>query len=199
MNLTGALFAGWLWRRLPAEWTGRNKCRGGTSPVRRVDRRRVLSAINAETTRPRTLTSCPARWPTSWTVSHVAALVPQPSGSGGAPDRAWTRINTGPMPRSRHFLSRDLVMGGPELTWWGPNPIQWLRAALLRGSGLCTQGSCTFWARWRCLRERHLNCPRDTSGLFSVRLRVAAQASCLHTVVRGTPNPGYRQWPPGPP
>ena len=36
-------------------------------------------------------------------------------------------------------------------------------------------------------------------GLFSVRLRVAAQASCLHTVVRGTPNPGYRQWPPGPP
>jgi hypothetical protein len=36
-------------------------------------------------------------------------------------------------------------------------------------------------------------------GLFSVRLRVAAQASCLHTVVRGTPNLGYRQWPLGPP
>jgi hypothetical protein len=36
-------------------------------------------------------------------------------------------------------------------------------------------------------------------GLFSARLRVAAQASCLHTVVRGTPNPRYRQWPPGPP
>jgi hypothetical protein len=35
--------------------------------------------------------------------------------------------------------------------------------------------------------------------LFSVRLRVAAQASCLHTAVRGTPNPGYRQWPLGPP
>jgi hypothetical protein len=30
-------------------------------------------------------------------------------------------------------------------------------------------------------------------GLFSVRLRVAAQASCHHTVARGTPNPGYRQ------
>jgi hypothetical protein len=29
-------------------------------------------------------------------------------------------------------------------------------------------------------------------GLFSVRLRVAAQASCLYSVVRGTPNPGYR-------
>jgi hypothetical protein len=30
-------------------------------------------------------------------------------------------------------------------------------------------------------------------GLFSARLRVAAQASSLHTVARGTPNPGYRQ------
>jgi hypothetical protein len=28
-------------------------------------------------------------------------------------------------------------------------------------------------------------------GLFSARLRVAVQASCLYTVVRGTPNPGY--------
>jgi hypothetical protein len=28
--------------------------------------------------------------------------------------------------------------------------------------------------------------------LFSAWLRVAAQTSCLHTVVRGTPNPGYR-------
>jgi hypothetical protein len=31
--------------------------------------------------------------------------------------------------------------------------------------------------------------------LFSARLRVAAQASCLHTVARGTPNARYRQWP----
>jgi hypothetical protein len=30
-------------------------------------------------------------------------------------------------------------------------------------------------------------------GLFSARLRIAAQASCLHNVVRGTPNLGYRQ------
>jgi hypothetical protein len=35
-------------------------------------------------------------------------------------------------------------------------------------------------------------------GLFSVRLRVAAQASCLHIIVRDTPDPGSRQWPPGP-
>jgi hypothetical protein len=31
-------------------------------------------------------------------------------------------------------------------------------------------------------------------GLFSAWLRVAAQASCLYTIVRGTPNPGYRQY-----
>jgi hypothetical protein len=30
-------------------------------------------------------------------------------------------------------------------------------------------------------------------GLFSARFRVAVQASCLYTVVRDTPNPGYRQ------
>jgi hypothetical protein len=29
--------------------------------------------------------------------------------------------------------------------------------------------------------------------LFSARLRVAAQTSCLHTVARGCPNLGYRQ------
>jgi hypothetical protein len=30
--------------------------------------------------------------------------------------RDWTGINTGPMPRSRHFLSRVLVTGGSKLT-----------------------------------------------------------------------------------
>jgi hypothetical protein len=38
-----------------------------------------------------------------------------------------------------------------------------------------------------------LTAPEIPLGLFSARLRVAAQASCLHTVVRVTPNPGYRQ------
>jgi hypothetical protein len=33
--------------------------------------------------------------------------------------------------------------------------------------------------------------------LFSARLRVTAQASCLYTIVRGTPNPGYRHIPMG--
>jgi hypothetical protein len=55
MDWTGVPSVGWLWHRLPVEWTGRNKCRGGTSPVRRVDRRRVLFVINTEAARPRTL------------------------------------------------------------------------------------------------------------------------------------------------
>jgi hypothetical protein len=36
-------------------------------------------------------------------------------------------------------------------------------------------------------------------ALFTACLEIATWAPCLHTVVRGTPVPGYRQWPPGPP
>jgi hypothetical protein len=35
--------------------------------------------------------------------------------------------------------------------------------------------------------------------LFTMRLEIATRAPHLHTVVRGTPILGYRQWPPGPP
>jgi hypothetical protein len=35
--------------------------------------------------------------------------------------------------------------------------------------------------------------------LFTTRLETATWALCLHTGVRGTPDLGYRQWPPGPP
>jgi hypothetical protein len=43
--------------RLPVEWTGLIKCRGDTSPANGIDRRRALSAINAEAAWPRGLTS----------------------------------------------------------------------------------------------------------------------------------------------
>jgi hypothetical protein len=39
--------------RLPLEWTDLIKCRGGTSPASGMDRRRALSALNAEAARPR--------------------------------------------------------------------------------------------------------------------------------------------------
>jgi hypothetical protein len=72
LDWIGAPSAGWPWRRLPVEWTGHIKCCEGTSPVSRVDRRRVLSAINAETARPRGLTSGSTRWLMSRATSHVA-------------------------------------------------------------------------------------------------------------------------------
>jgi hypothetical protein len=59
--------------RLPVEWTGLNKCRGGTLPASGMDRRRALSAINAEVVQPRGLTSGPAHWLTSRAVGHAAA------------------------------------------------------------------------------------------------------------------------------
>jgi hypothetical protein len=39
---------GWTGRHLPAEWTCLNKCSGSTPPASGMDRRRALSAINAE-------------------------------------------------------------------------------------------------------------------------------------------------------
>jgi hypothetical protein len=35
--------------------------------------------------------------------------------------------------------------------------------------------------------------------LFTTRLEIAVRAPRLHTIARGTPISGYRQWPPGPP
>jgi hypothetical protein len=59
--------------RLPVEWTELIKCRGDTSPASGMDRRRALSAMNAEAARPRGLTSGFVRWLTSRAVGHVAA------------------------------------------------------------------------------------------------------------------------------
>jgi hypothetical protein len=63
--------------RLPVEWTGLIKCRGGTSPTSGMDRRRVLFAINAEVARPRGLTSGSA--PLAYVTSS------RPRGSIGSP------------------------------------------------------------------------------------------------------------------
>jgi hypothetical protein len=59
--------------RLPVEWTWLIKCRDDTSPVSGMDRRRALSAINAEDARPRSLMSGSACWLTSLAVGHAAA------------------------------------------------------------------------------------------------------------------------------
>jgi hypothetical protein len=45
---TGTPPAEWTDHRLSVEWTGLIKCGGGTPPASGLDRRRVLSSINAE-------------------------------------------------------------------------------------------------------------------------------------------------------
>jgi hypothetical protein len=93
-------------------------------------------------------------------------------------------------------------VGGPDLTQRGPNLIQGVRNAYpgvldrTRGSGLCVQGT---------IASSRGSGPDDgiseyttsfvlvtSSGLFSVLLEIATHAPCLHTVVRGTPDSGYR-------
>jgi hypothetical protein len=101
-------------------------------------------------------------------------------------------------------------MGGPDHTWRDPNPIQGTQHAYLgvpdriRGFELCVQRSgASSW------RSGPTNCvlgyiifsghvvPLEPSTwwswvLFTVRLEIAARAPCLHTIVRGTPDSGYR-------
>jgi hypothetical protein len=45
---TGTPPAEWTGRRLPAEWIGLNKYRGGTPPASGMHKRRALPSINAE-------------------------------------------------------------------------------------------------------------------------------------------------------
>jgi hypothetical protein len=76
---------------------------------------------------------------------------------------------------------------------------------------MCIQGFGTFpwWSRPTVatleyiVSSGHVAAPRPPTWrgrvLFTARLEIAARAPCLHTVVRGTPDSGYRLWPPGPP
>jgi hypothetical protein len=47
---TGTPPAEWTGHRLPAEWTGLIKCRGGTPPASGMDRQRASPSINVEAT-----------------------------------------------------------------------------------------------------------------------------------------------------
>jgi hypothetical protein len=61
------------------------------------------------------------------------------------------------------------------------------------GLGRAHRGPAPFGFNGVVSENATLTAQEILLGMFSVRLRVAAQAPCLHTVVRGTPNPGYRQ------
>jgi hypothetical protein len=102
-------------------------------------------------------------------------------------------------------------MGGLDLIRRDPDPIQGTRHAYLevpdriRGSGLCVQGSGA--SLWRSsptdcvlgyiILSGHVALIEPSTwwgrALFTARLEIATRASCLHIVVRGTPDSGYRQ------
>jgi hypothetical protein len=108
-------------------------------------------------------------------------------------------------------------VGGSNHTQRGPDLIQGIQLAHLgvpgrtRRSGLCVQRSGAFLKRSRptdgileyITSSVHMASLGLTTCwgrvLFTARLEIAARAPCLHTVIRGTPDSGYRQWPPGPP
>jgi hypothetical protein len=117
---TGTPPVGWSGRRLPSGWMGHIKCRVGTSPVCRADRRRAISAINAEIAWPWGLTSDSTRRLTSRVVGQVAAPGPRLSGERRRawqdPDKCLCRTHVRTWLRSGYSSSRDLVVDDPDLT-----------------------------------------------------------------------------------
>jgi hypothetical protein len=104
---------------------------------------------------------------------------------------------------------------GPTQGGLGPVPgVQSALAEVLdpaRRFGLCIQGSITFpWGSGPTIdtmeyivSSDHMAAPVLPTwwdqALFTTWLKAAAWTPRLHTVVRGTPDLGYRQWPSGPP
>jgi hypothetical protein len=104
-------------------------------------------------------------------------------------------------------------MGGLDLIRRDPDPIQGTQHAYLgvpdhiRGSRLCVQGSSA--SLWRSsptdcilgyiILYGHVALLEPSTwwgrALCTAWLEIATWAPCLHTVVRGTPDSGYRQWP----
>jgi hypothetical protein len=135
------------------------------------------------------------------------------SGHMSAPDpylvlfKAWVFF----VPESRYP-----TVSGPDPTQRGPEPVLGVRLVpvevldLTQGSGLYTQGSGAFPWGFRLtvdtleyiIFSSHVAAPEPPTWWgrvpFTSRLEIAARAPRLHTVVRGTPVSGYRQWPRNP-
>jgi hypothetical protein len=203
-------------QHINCQWNGqatcliRNKCRGRAAQ-RPYVRLRPLAYVTGS--RPRgSIRSPPEREAEAYTIwyGHVSAPDPRL-----ALIKAWVFF----VPESR-----DPTVSGPDPTQGGLGPVPGVRFApvevldLTRGSGLYIQGSDTFpWGSG--LTVDTLEYIIDTleyiifSGhmaalepstwwdrvLFTTRLEIATWVPRLHTVVRGTPVSGYRQWPPSPP
>jgi hypothetical protein len=138
-------------------------------------------------------------------------------GSGSVRGMVRTRVSSGPPPGLGQCMS-ILCPGilGPCCEWPGPctggsgtrprgsgTPVEVLDLA--RRSGSYVQGSGTSpWGSGPSVDileyivlSGHVAAlelsTRWGRVLFTARLEIAARAPCLHTVVRGTPDSGYRQ------
>ena len=131
-------------------------------------------------------TSCSARWLMSWATS-----------SGSPPERevegkARTRVSTGPLHTPRSFSFRNpaevrTYPGAPDLyVYRGPVAFCGDPALLRRGAFPCHVAPFGLPIRWGRARS-------------SAWLGDIAWVQCLHAVGEGTPDLGYRQWPPVPP
>jgi hypothetical protein len=151
----------------------------------------------------------------AWAGSSSAMRTgPHQAGPGhmSAPDPSLSKAWVFPAPESR-----DPAVGSLDPTQRGLGPDPKVRAALAGVLDLAPEVQPT------CTGVRHFPMgSRPTIGimeciaflghmvtlepsmrwsrvLFPTRLEIVAWAPCSHAVVRGTPDPAYRQWPPGPP
>jgi hypothetical protein len=189
-----------LRRHITCQWNGqatrliRNKCRSRAAQ-RPYVRLRPLAYIMGS--RPRGNIGSPLeRGAEAYTVwsGHVSA--PDPC---LALIKAW--VFFGPE-------SWDPAVSGPNPMQRGPGPIPGVRFTLAevpdltRRSDLYMQGSAVVTLR-DIVFSGHVAALEPSTWwgrvLFTTRLEIATRAPRLHTVVRGTPVSGYRQWPPGPP
>jgi hypothetical protein len=129
----------------------------------------------------------------------------KPCGSiGPSAERGAEAYRIGP----GHVSAPDLCLGHDASS---PGTLLWVVQSLLGGvrtppngsrllyfvgPALCAQGSCAFLRRSGpddgVSDNVTLTAHKIPLGLFSTWLGIAAQASCLHTKVRGTPELGYR-------
>jgi hypothetical protein len=180
-----------------------------------VVRRRVLSAINAESAQSRGLTSGFAR------LAYVTGNEPRgrigssPERGAHAQSKAWTRVSTGPLLTPGFPLSRDLVVARTLLRGiWTPSKglsmLTWESRAVIGGPGCAYRGPVPLaevrfkWYILGCIIFLRHMAPLErptwwVRALFTAWLGNVVWAPRLHTVVRGTPYSGYQQWPPGPP
>jgi hypothetical protein len=132
-----------------------------------------------------------------------------------AQSKGRLRVSTEPLLMPGFPLSRDLVaartlLGGIWTPSKGPGTLTRESRATIGGSGSAYRGPAL--PRGGPARLIHPGCiifpchmvPFDLPmwwgrALLTVWPRNSVRAPRLHAVVRGTPDSGYRQWPPGPP